>query len=184
MEGMTGAVYAAQELVEKHGYFMPQQFENPANPEVHRRTTAREILDATDGRIDALVCGVGTGGSITGIGEVLKDRNSEVLVVAVEPTRSPVLQGGHAGIHGIQGIGASFVPGILNRDVIDEIIAVSDEDAFRMTKRLMREEGLLVGISAGANVFASLKIAKRLGIGKRLVTILPDTGERYLTVEM
>ncbi len=184
IEGMTGAVYAAQELVEKHGYFMPQQFENPANPEIHRNTTAREILEATDGRIDALVCGVGTGGSITGIGEVLKERDSGLLVVAVEPTRSPVLQGGHAGIHGIQGIGASFVPGILNREVIDEIIAVSDEDAYRMTKRLMREEGLLVGVSAGANVFASLKVAKRLGTGKRLVTILPDTGERYLTVEM
>jgi cysteine synthase A len=184
IEGMTGAVYAAQELVEKHGYFMPQQFENPANPEVHRRTTVHEILEATDGRIDALVCGVGTGGSITGIGETLKQRDASVLVVAVEPARSAVLQGGRAGIHGIQGIGASFVPGILNREVIDEIIGVGDEEAYRMTKRLMREEGLLVGISAGANVFASLKIAKRLGSGRRVETILPDTGERYLSVEM
>lgn len=184
IEGMTGAVYAAQELVEKHGYFMPQQFENPANPEVHRRTTAVEILEASGGDLDALVCGVGTGGSITGIGEVLKERNPAVLVVAVEPARSQVLQGGHAGIHGIQGIGASFVPGILNRDIIDEIIAVGDEEAFRMTKRLMREEGLLVGISSGANVFASVKVAKRLGAGKRVVTILPDTGERYLSMEM
>ncbi|MFQ5880802.1 MAG: cysteine synthase A, partial [Dehalococcoidia bacterium] len=185
IEGMTGAVYAAQELVEQHGYFMPQQFENPANPEVHRRTTAREILEATEGgRLDAFVCGVGTGGTITGVGEVLKERDPSILAVAVEPARAPVLQGGRAGVHGIQGIGASFVPGILNRAVIDEIIAVGDEDAYRMTKRLMREEGLLVGISAGANVFAALKVAKRLGAGRRVVTILPDTGERYLSVEM
>lgn len=184
IEGMTGAVFAATELVSGNsGYHMLQQFENPANPEVHRRTTAMEILEATEGHIDAFVAGVGTGGTITGVGEVLKERNSQVLLVAVEPARSAVLQGKRAGVHGIQGIGASFVPGILNRDILDEIIAVGDEDAFQMSRRLAKEEGLLVGISAGANVFAALKVARRLGAGKRVVTILPDTGERYLTVD-
>ena len=185
IEGISGAVYAAQELVEKNpGYFMPQQFINPANPEVHRRTTAREILRATAGRLDAFVAGVGTGGTITGVGEVLKELDPRILVVAVEPARSPVLGGGKAGLHAIQGIGASFVPGVLNREVVDEIIAVRDEDALEMTRRLTREEGLLVGISAGANVHASLVVARRLGAGKRVVTILPDTGERYLSVNL
>jgi cysteine synthase A len=184
VEGMTGAVSAAQELIKENPqYFMPQQFENAANPEVHRRTTAQEILAATGGRIDAFVAGVGTGGTITGVGEVLKEQNPDVLVVAVEPARSPTLQGGRGGVHAIQGIGASFVPAILNREVIDEIISVSDEDAIAMSSRITREEGLLVGISAGANVFAALKVAKRLGQGKRVVTILPDTGERYLAME-
>src|SRR3990170_2062050 len=184
IEGMTGAVYAAQELISNNpDYFMPQQFENPANPEVHRRTTAQEILEATGGRLDAFVAGVGTGGTITGVGEVLKKENAGIRVVAVEPARSPVLQGGRAGVHAIQRIGASFVPGILNQEVLDEIMAVGDEDAIEMSKRLTREEGLLVGISAGANVFAALKVARRLGQGKRIVTILPDTGERYLAME-
>jgi cysteine synthase A len=185
IEGMTGAVFAAQELITKNKqYFMCQQFENPANPDVHRRTTAQEILEATDGRIDALVAGVGTGGTITGVGEVLRDKLGKgVLIVAVEPTRSPVLEGGRAGVHAIQGIGASFVPGILNRDVYDEIIAVTDEDAIGMSRRLCREEGMLVGISSGANVWAAIKVAKRLGEGKRVVTILCDTGERYLQME-
>jgi cysteine synthase A len=183
IEGMTGAVFAAEEMVAKNqGYFMPQQFNNPANPEVHRQTTAQEILRDTDGRLDAFVAGVGTGGTITGVGEVLKEKLPGVLVVAVEPTRSPVLGGGKPGLHGIQGIGASFVPSVLNRSVYDELIAVKDEDAIEMTKRLTKTEGLLVGISAGANVFASLRVAKRLGQGKRVVTILPDTGERYLSV--
>jgi cysteine synthase A len=185
IEGMSGAVYAAQELVEKNpGYFMPQQFNNPANPEIHRRTTAREILRATAGRLDAFVAGVGTGGTITGVGEVLKKLDPRILVVAVEPARSPILAGGKAGLHAIQGIGASFVPGVLNREVIDEIIAVRDEDALEMTRRLTSKEGLLVGISAGANVHASLAVARRLGTGKRVVTILPDTGERYLSVNL
>ncbi|HXF51722.1 MAG TPA: cysteine synthase A [Dehalococcoidia bacterium] len=185
IEGMSGAVYAAQELVEKNpGYFMPQQFNNPANPEIHRRTTAREILRATGERLDAFVAGVGTGGTITGVGEVLKERLPDVLVVAVEPARSPVLAGGRAGIHGIQGIGASFVPGVLNRDVYDELIQVRDEDAFAMTSRLTKEEGLLVGISSGANVWAAIQVAKRLGPGKRVVTMLCDTGERYLSVNL
>jgi cysteine synthase A len=180
IEGMTGAVYAAEELVRNNpGYFMPQQFENPANPEIHRLTTAREILEATEGRLDAFVAGVGTGGTITGVGEVLKRHDPNILVVAVEPARSPVLQGGRPGLHAIQGIGASFVPGVLNRKVLDEIIAVGDEEAIAMARRLAREEGLLVGISAGANVVAALKVAKRLGRGKRVVTVLPDTGERY-----
>ena len=184
IEGMTGAVFAAQELLTKHpNYFMPQQFENPANPDVHRKTTALEILDATDGKFDALVLGVGTGGTITGVGEVMREKISGLLIVAVEPSRSPVLQGGRAGVHAIQGIGASFVPGILNREIYDEIITIADDEAIEMSRRLCREEGLLVGISAGANVVASLKVAKRLGEGKRVVTVLPDTGERYLTME-
>ena len=183
IEGMSGAVYAAETLVAQNpGYFMPQQFVNSANPEVHRLTTAQEILKATDGQVDAFVAGVGTGGTITGVGEVLKREVPGVQVVAVEPARSPVLQGGRARPHGIQGIGASFVPGVLNMEVIDEIIAVEDEDAYRMASRLAREEGLLVGISAGANVFASIVVAERLQAGKVVVTILPDTGERYLSV--
>jgi cysteine synthase A len=182
IEGMTGAVYAAQELVAKHGYFMPQQFENPANPEIHRQTTAREILEATDGRVDAVVIGIGTGGTITGVGEVLKQEVPGVLVVGVEPARAPVLAGGKFRPHAIQGMGASFVPGVLNRDVIDELIHVRDEDAIATAARLTREEGLLVGISSGANVFAALQVAERLGTGKVVVTILPDTGERYLTM--
>ena len=184
IEGMTGAVFAAQELIAKNKrYFMPQ-FNNPANPEAHRRTTAREILRDTGGRVDAFVAGVGTGGTITGVGEVLKAEAPGVLIAAVEPARSPVLAGGKAGLHGIQGIGASFVPGVLNRDVYDELIAVKDDDAFAMTVRLTREEGLLVGISTGANVWASLQVAKKLGAGKRIVTMLCDTGERYLSVSL
>lgn len=184
IEGMTGAVYAAQELQEKKKYFMPQQFNNLANPEVHRRTTAREILRQTDGKIDAFVAGVGTGGTITGVGSVLKAEKQGVLIVAVEPAKSPVLAGGKAGIHGIQGIGASFVPGVLDRGVYDELIAVKDEDAFAMTGRLTREEGLLVGISSGSNVWAAMQVAKKLGPGKRVVTMLCDTGERYLSVTL
>ena len=182
IEGMSGAVYAAQEMVDKHGYFMPQQFNNAANPEVHRRTTAPEILKATGGALDAFVAAVGTGGTITGVGEVLKKDVPGVHIVAVEPARSPVLAGGKPGLTGIQGIGASFVPSVLNREVYDELIAVTDEDAIAMTARLTKEEGLLVGISAGANVFAALKVARRLGAGKRVVTVLCDTGERYLSM--
>lgn len=186
IEGMTGAVFAAQELCKKHpDYFMPQQFENPANPEVHYRTTAREILDATGGRIDAFVAGVGTGGTITGVGRLIRERlGDSVLLVAVEPSRSPVLSGGRAGMHGIQGIGASFVPGVLDREIYNEIMRIEDKDAIAYSRRLAKEEGILAGISAGANVFAARKIAERLGAGKTVVTVICDTGERYLSVNM
>jgi cysteine synthase A len=185
IEGMTGAVYAAQELCRVNaGYVMLQQFENPANPDAHRRTTALEILDATGGKLDAFVAGVGTGGTITGVGEVLRQRVPRIRVVAVEPARSPVLSGGKARVHGIQGIGASFVPGILNRAVIDEVVQVKDEDAMATALRLAREEGLLAGISAGANVWAALGVAERLGAGRTVVTVLCDTGERYLSVPL
>lgn len=186
IEGMTGAVFAAQQLVDKNpGYFMPQQFENASNPEIHRRTTAREIIEATGGQIDAFVAGVGTGGTITGVGEVLREElGDRVRIVAVEPARSPVLSGGRAGMHGIQGIGASFVPGVLNRAVYDEVIRIEDKEAYATTRRLTREEGLLVGISAGANVAAAARVAARLGTGKTVVTMLCDTGERYLSVAM
>jgi cysteine synthase len=183
IEGMTGAVFAASELVREHpDYFMPQQFQNPANPAIHRRTTAVEILEQTGGRIDAFVAGVGTGGTITGVGEVLKEKVPGALIVAVEPARSPVLSGGRFRPHAIHGIGASFVPGVLNREVIDRIIPVRDEDATAWSRRLCREEGILAGISAGAAVFAACAVAAELGPEQVVVTLLPDTGERYLSV--
>lgn len=186
IEGMTGAVFAANQLLKENpSYFMPQQFENPSNPEVHYRTTGPEIIEASGGRVDAFVAGVGTGGTITGVGHLLREKfGADVLIVAVEPSRSPVLSGGRAGMHGIQGIGASFIPGVLDRTVYNEIIRVEDKDATQMSRRLAHEEGILAGISAGANVFAARKIAERLGAGKTVVTIICDTGERYLSVNM
>jgi len=183
IEGMSGAVFAAQELCREHPeYFMPQQFQNPANPEIHRRTTALEILEATEGRLDAFVAGVGTGGTITGVGEVLKDKLPAVRVIAVEPAKSAVLSGGPFRPHGIQGIGASFVPGVLNRSVIDRIVPVRDEDATAWSRRLSREEGILAGISSGAAAWAACQVAAELGPTQTVVTILPDTGERYLSL--
>jgi cysteine synthase A len=185
IEGMSGAVYRAEQLAREHGYFMPQQFLNPANPEIHRRTTAREILAAMDAAglaIDAFVAGVGTGGTITGVGEVLKRERGQVHVAAVEPSRAAVLSGGRPGLHRVHGIGAGFVPGILNREVIDEVITVSDEDAYETARTLARVEGLLVGISSGANVWAARQVASRLGAGANVVTVLCDTGERYLSM--
>ncbi|MSS70483.1 MAG: cysteine synthase A [Candidatus Latescibacteria bacterium] len=183
-EDMPGAVQKAREIAAQDpACFVPQQFDNPANAAAHRRTTAREILEATEGWVDAFVAGVGTGGTITGVGEVLKAHDPNVLIVAVEPAASPVLSGGRPGLHNIQGIGAGFVPSILNRDVIDEVVTVEEEEAFRMVRRLSREEGLLVGVSAGANVAVALRVAERLGPGKRVVTILCDSGERYFSLE-
>ena len=183
-EGMIGAVKKAEEIVSKTpNAFMPQQFQNPANPQVHRQTTAQEILRATDGEFEAFVAGVGTGGAITGVGEVLKRKNPKLQVIGVEPKGSPVLSGGEPGPHLIQGIGAGFVPQVLNRGVIDEIMTVSDEEAHDTAKRLAKEEAIFVGISAGAACFAALKVAKQLGSGKTIVVVLPDTGERYFSTE-
>ena len=185
-EGMRGAIAKAQEIAgETPGAFIPQQFENPANPDVHGRTTAIEIWDDTDGAVDFFVAGVGTGGSITGVGHVLKERKPEVKIVAVEPVDSPVLSGGEPAPHRIQGIGAGFVPGVLDTGVYDEIIQATAEDAFEVSRRLAREEGILTGISAGANVWAAMQIAKRPGNeGKVVVTIICDTGERYLSTAL
>ncbi|MEK7703651.1 MAG: cysteine synthase A [Myxococcota bacterium] len=181
-EGMKGAIAKADELAQRPGHLLLQQFENPANPEVHRRTTAEEIWQDTDGKVDILVAGVGTGGTITGAGSVLKAKKSSVRAIAVEPTASPVLSGGAPGKHKIQGIGAGFVPKVLDRTVIDEIIQVTDEDAGRTARRLAREEGIVGGISCGAALWAALEVAARPeSRGKMIVVVLPDTGERYLS---
>ena len=182
--GMNGAIEKAEEMVKKTpNSFMPQQFKNMANPEAHRRTTAREILEATNGELNAFVAGVGTGGTITGVGEILKEHNPDIKIIAVEPKDSPVLSGGKAGPHKIQGIGAGFIPEILNLDIIDQIIQVADNDAFRTARDLAKKEGLFVGISAGAATWAALKVVKGLNKGARVVVILPDTGERYFSVQ-
>jgi cysteine synthase A len=184
-EGMSGAVRKAEELAKTEpNVFIPQQFKNRANVQAHRETTALEILEDTKGNIDAFVAGIGTGGTISGVGEVLKQKNSDIKIYGVEPAASPVISGGKPGPHKIQGIGAGFVPDILNRRVIDEIIKVEDLDAIEMTKRLVKEEGLLAGISSGANVFAALSVAKKMKKYETVVTMLPDTGERYISTDV
>lgn len=184
IEGMKGSIQEAEGIIAKNPqYYMPDQFANPANPAMHKKTTAIELWDALDGKIDAFVAAVGTGGTITGCGEVFKERNSSIKIIAVEPAGSPVLSGGEPGQHKIQGIGAGFVPKVLNRSVLDDIIRVTDDQAYQTTKLLAKKEGLMVGISSGANVFAAQHVAKELGPGKNVVTILCDTGERYLSIE-
>jgi cysteine synthase A len=186
-DGMGGAIRKAQEIAasDPQTYFMPQQFENPANPEIHRKTTAEEIWRDTDGKVDFLVAGVGTGGTITGVGEVIKSRKPSFRVVAVEPDASPVLSGGQKGAHKIQGIGAGFVPAVLNTGVYDEILRVRDDDALETARRMAKEEGLLVGISSGAAVWAALQVAHRAeNEGKLIVVIIPSFGERYLSTAL
>lgn len=183
VEGMKGAIKKAEGLLKKiPNSFMPQQFKNPANPKVHRETTAKEIIQQAEGELDAFVVGVGTGGTITGVGEVLKEHNPKIKIFAVEPETSAVLSGGEPGPHKIQGIGAGFIPEILNVKIIDEVITVNDNEAYKMAKRLAKEEGLFCGISSGAALYASLQVAKRLGKNKRVVTVFPDTGERYFSM--
>ncbi len=183
-EGMKGSIREAESLLMQNpSYFMPDQFSNPANPAMHKKTTAPEIWEALDGKIDAFVAAVGTGGTITGCGEVFKERNPSVKIIAVEPAGSPVLSGGDPGPHKIQGIGAGFIPQVLNRKILDRVIKVTDDEAYQTAKQLSKMEGLLVGISAGANVFAAQQVAEELGPGKNVVTVLCDTGERYISIE-
>ncbi|MFC8150106.1 cysteine synthase A [Bacillus paralicheniformis] len=183
-EGMKGAIKKAEELAEEHGYFMPQQFNNPANAEVHRRTTGKEIAEQFGDGLDAFIAGIGTGGTITGAGEVLKEKNPSIKIFAVEPTDSPVLSGGKPGPHKIQGIGAGFVPEILNTEIYDEIITVKNEEAFEFARKAAREEGILGGISSGAAIYAALQVAKKLGKGKKVLAVLPINGERYLSTPL
>ncbi|MGM0951244.1 MAG: cysteine synthase A [Bacillota bacterium] len=184
-EGMKGAIKKAEELAEKHGYFVPQQFNNPSNPEIHRQTTGKEIVEQFgDDQLDAFVAGIGTGGTITGAGEVLKEAYPSVKIYAVEPSDSPVLSGGKPGPHKIQGIGAGFVPDILNTEVYDEIFPVKNEEAFEYARRAAREEGILGGISSGAAIYAALQVAKKLGKGKKVLAVIPSNGERYLSTPL
>jgi len=183
-EGMKGSIKEAESIVAQNpSYFMPDQFSNPANPDIHRTTTGPEIVEALDGKVDAFVAAVGTGGTITGCGETIKARNPKAKIVAVEPAGSPVLSGGEPGPHKIQGIGAGFIPKVLNRKILDRVITVTDDEAYQTTKLLAKREGLLVGISSGANVFAAQKVAEELGPSQNVVTVLCDTGERYISIE-
>ncbi len=185
-EGMTGAINKARQLADDIGNaFIPQQFDNPSNPEIHRLTTAQEIWEDTEGRVDVFVAGVGTGGTLTGVGEVLKSKRKDIKIVAVEPKDSPVLSGGSAGPHAIQGIGAGFIPEVLNTDIIDEIVKVDANDAFEMSRKLAKKEGILVGISSGACAYVGLQLANNpVNKGKLIVALLPDTGERYLSTPL
>ncbi len=183
-DGMKGAIAKATELKEANGYFMPQQFENEANPEVHALTTGKEILEQMPNGVDAFISGIGTGGTLTGAGRVLKESDSDVLLYAVEPVDSPVLSGGSPGPHKIQGIGAGFVPKVLDTDLYDEVIQITNEDAFDTARKSASKEGLLVGISSGAAIAAAVKVAKKLGKGKKVLAILPDSGERYLSTAL
>ncbi|MBM7650282.1 cysteine synthase A [Bacillus ectoiniformans] len=182
-EGMGGAIRKAKELAEQNGYFMPQQFENEANPEIHRRTTGKEIAEQMD-QLDAFISGIGTGGTITGAGQVLKEKFPEIKIYAVEPADSPILSGGKPGPHKIQGIGAGFVPGVLDTKVYDEIIKIENEDAFETARQAAREEGILGGISSGAAISAALQVAAKLGKGKKVLAIIPSNGERYLSTPL
>ncbi|MCD8500991.1 MAG: cysteine synthase A [Bacillaceae bacterium] len=183
-EGMGGAIRKATELAKEKGYFMPQQFENEANPEVHRLTTGKELVEQVGDQLDGFVAGIGTGGTITGAGGVLKEKFPNLLIAAVEPVDSPVLSGGKPGPHKIQGIGAGFVPDILNTKIYDEVIQISTDEAFEYARRAAREEGILGGISSGAAISAALKVAKKLGKGKKVVAIIPSNGERYLSTAL
>ncbi|MBT2679211.1 cysteine synthase A [Bacillus sp. ISL-35] len=183
-EGMGGAIRKAEELAKENGYFMPQQFENEANPSIHERTTGPEIVEQMGDQLDAFIAGIGTGGTITGAGKVLRQKYKDIKIVAVEPTDSPVLSGGKPGPHKIQGIGAGFVPGVLDTDVYDEIIKVENEQAFDFARRAAKEEGILGGISSGAAIYAALETAKKLGKGKKVLAIIPSNGERYLSTPL
>ncbi|KYD27344.1 MULTISPECIES: cysteine synthase A [Geobacillus] len=183
-QGMRGAIAKAEELVREHGYFMPQQFKNEANPEIHRLTTGKEIVEQMGDQLDAFVAGIGTGGTITGAGKVLREAYPNIKIYAVEPADSPVLSGGKPGPHKIQGIGAGFIPDILDTSIYDEVITVTTEEAFAAARRAAREEGILGGISSGAAIHAALKVAKELGKGKKVLAIIPSNGERYLSTPL
>jgi cysteine synthase len=183
-EGMGGAIRKAEELAKENGYFMPQQFENESNPSVHERTTGPEIVEQMGEQLDAFIAGIGTGGTITGAGKVLREKYKNIKIIAVEPTDSPVLSGGKPGPHKIQGIGAGFVPGVLDTDVYDEIIKVENEQAFDYARRAAKEAGILGGISSGAAIYAALETAKKLGKGKKVLAVIPSNGERYLSTPL